>query len=410
ITDPQHPVALSGIVPEDSGGGIYSINFTPSGADTPYVAVASGGFAKAVSVKGCSRSWLKKRWNGADYIVIAPAELSDAADVLCEYRKQQGLETMVVELSDIIDEFNYGISSPEAIKDFLAYTYYKWRKAPEYIVLAGDGTYDYKNFTGNDDNLVPPLMINTPDGLFASDNKLADIEGNDGVPEMAVGRLPVLTSDEFLQYIEKVKAYESSTGLSSPGPVMMLADNPDNGGNFSADSDAIASLLPSGFYAEKIYLGALSLDDARNKIIEGFQDGPALVNYFGHGALNRFAEEGMLTSEDVAILEGSGKFPIVAAMTCVAGRFSLPGFDCLGEALVTAEDGGAVAVWSPTGFSMNSDARILDEELFKILFHQKEKVLGKAVLKAYKAYMEAGCESKLPAVYNLLGDPALRVR
>ncbi len=410
ITDPQHPVALSGIVPEDSGGGIYSINFAPSGADTPYVAVASGGFEKAVSVNGCSQSWLKKRWNGADYIVIAPAELSDAADVLCEYRKQQGLETMVVELSDIMDEFNYGIYSPEAIKDFLAYTYYKWRKAPEYIVLAGDGSYDYKNYMENDDNLMPPLMISTPDGLFASDSRFADIEGNDGVPEMAVGRLPVLTSDEFLKYIEKVKAYESSAGLSSPGPVMMLADKQDNGGDFTADSDAIASLLPSGFYAEKIYLGALSIDDARNKIIEGFQDGPALVNYLGHGALDRYAGEGMLTSEDVAILEGSGKYPVVAAMTCVAGRFSFPGFDCLGEVLVTAEDGGAVAVWSPTGFSMNSEAKILDEEFFKILFHNKEKILGRAILKAYRKYVEKGCEGNLPAVYNLLGDPALRVR
>ena len=47
------------------------------------------------------------------------------------------------------------------------------------------------------DNLLPPLMAATPHGLFASDNRFADVEGDDGVPEMAIGRLPVVTSDEL---------------------------------------------------------------------------------------------------------------------------------------------------------------------------------------------------------------------
>lgn len=246
--------------------------------------------------------------------------------------------------------------------------------------------------------------------MFASDSKFGDIEGNDGIPEVAVGRIPVLTSDELLYYIEKIKAYETSGGINSSTRVMMLADNPDSGGAFAVDSNEIASLLPTSLYAEKIYLGAIPLDDARTMIIEGMKNGTAFVNYMGHGALDRFAAEGMLTSGDVPILEGSGEFPVVAAMTCVAGRFSMPGFDCIGEKLVLAEDGGAAAVWSPTGFSMNSDARILNEEFIKILFQQKEKVLGKAVLRAYKAYGERGCESNLPLIYSLLGDPALNVR
>jgi len=408
ITNPADPVAVRRIVPEGAEGDYY-LNFKPAdGKD--YIALTSGGLKQPVSVTGCSRSWLKKRWNSADYIVIAPSELSAAAEFLCEYRKQQGLETMVVELSDIMDEFNHGIFNPEAITDFVSYAYHQWRKAPQYVVLAGDGSYDYKNFGGYDDNLIPPLMVRTADGLSASDGKFGDVEGRDGVPEVSIGRIPVLTSDELLFYIEKIKAYETSGGVTASSRVMMLADDPDGGGAFGVDSDGIAALLPEGFYADKIYLGPTFIDDARNMIIEGMKTGPAFVNYMGHGGLDRFAAEGMLTSEDVPVLEGSGGFPVVAAMTCVAGRFSFPGFDCISERLVIAEDGGAAAVWSPTGFSMNSDAGILNEEFITALFRQEEKTLGTAVLKACEAYRQRGCGTNLPLIYNLLGDPALNVR
>ena len=105
-----------------------------------------------------------------------------------------------MDLQEIYDEFNYGIADPRAIRAFLGYAYRRWPVRPRYVVLAGQGSFDYKDYTGHGDCLVPPLMVNTPYGLFASDVGLADVSA-DGVPEMG----PQLVDDvqpEFGIYFE----------------------------------------------------------------------------------------------------------------------------------------------------------------------------------------------------------------
>jgi hypothetical protein len=52
----------------------------------------------------------------------------------------------------------------------------------------------------------------TPRGLFASDNLYADVKGNDSMPEMAIGRLPVIDAIELNQVTAKLIAYEAGSG------------------------------------------------------------------------------------------------------------------------------------------------------------------------------------------------------
>jgi hypothetical protein len=178
--------------------GSYRVSFTPAAPDEPYLAQTLDAASTPVSVTPDTASKLTQRKNQADYLVIAPSELKQDAVELGGYRQSRGLDAMVVDLQDIYDEFNYGLSSPEAIRDFLSYAYHNWKKAPRYVVLVGEGTYDYKDNLGYGDNLLPVLMVATPHGLFASDNRFVDVVGNDGVPEMAIGRLPVATSSELI--------------------------------------------------------------------------------------------------------------------------------------------------------------------------------------------------------------------
>ena len=123
--------------------------------------------------------------------------------------------------------------------------------APRYVVLAGDGSMDYKDNLGYGGNLIPSRMVSTPDGLSASDNYLADVNG-DHVPEIAIGRLPVTTPDELLTVINKIKTYESTPGNKK---VVLLADTPDaEAGDFIADSEALAAVFPASYTLNKIYL------------------------------------------------------------------------------------------------------------------------------------------------------------
>ena len=68
---------------------------------------------------------------------------------LVALRQGQGLRTAVVDIEDIFDEFGYGLVTPQAVKDFLTHAYGSWQSpAPQYVLLVGDTSYDYKDNWG----------------------------------------------------------------------------------------------------------------------------------------------------------------------------------------------------------------------------------------------------------------------
>jgi hypothetical protein len=408
LSDPYKPKMITAATVDETSSG-YQVSFRPAAPDVLYLTLTTSALSTPLSIIGDMSSNLKQGKNRADYLIITSTELKDAAQSLVNYRQRQGLNSMVVDIEDIMDEFNYGLYDPEAIRDFLSFAYHNWRKAPRYVVLAGEGTFDYKNNQGYDDNIVPALLVSTPYGLFASDNRYADVDGYDGVPDMAIGRLPVMTSEELKAVIEKIMAYERASGNWTKN-ILMVADNPDDGGDFPSNSDVIADILPSAYTTEKIYLSEYTISEARQQLINGINNGALLLNYIGHAGMTSLANEGVLLSSDMASLVNGTKLPVVTAMTCLAGRFATPGFDSLGEQLVLNQAGGSIATWAPTGLSLNRLAVILDEEFFHAVFSDKTKILGDAVLKALEGYAFSDNAPYILDIYTLLGDPALRMR
>jgi hypothetical protein len=406
VTKPGKPKRVTGTSIDAS----HCVSFIPASPDNVYLAVSFSGIQTPISITADKPSGLKEKQNSADYVIIVPEGLEHAVGDLVYLRERRGFEPMVVELEDIYDEFSQGISHPEAIREFLSYAYRKWNgKVPGYVVLVGDGTYDYKDNLGYGDNLVPPMLVSTPQGLFAADNQYGDVKGKDGVPEIAVGRLPVLTANELRTYIDKMSAYEEAGGGWTER-VIMLADNPDTGGTFPSNSNYLATLVP-GYTVDKIYLADFpSVDDARRKVLEEFNKGAALVNYIGHAGLDRLAAEKLLWSGDVSSLTNGDKLPIMTVMSCVVGRFTVPGVETLSEALVLKSNGGAAAVWAPAGASYNHEAVLLAEKFFNAAFRGQEETLGKALLKAIKDFAASEGDPVTMKLYNLLGDPALIIK
>ncbi|MBI5848187.1 MAG: DUF11 domain-containing protein [Nitrospirae bacterium] len=401
VTDPDWPI-FNMAATIDGSDGNYHLSFTPT-PGARYLVTASDA-AAPVNAWADSPSTLLSRHNRADYIIITTKELAAAAGELAHYREAQGLKTLVADLEDIMDEFNYGISNPEAIHGFLAYAYTNWKQAPKYVLLAGHGTYDYRDNMGIGDNLVPTLMAETPQVISASDNLFADMDG-DHVPDIAIGRLPVLTAEELRGVIGKIISYESNAGSR----VIMLADNPDDGGNFPADSDQIAALVPAAYPVSRIYLSAYTTAQARQLLFDEISRGPVLLNYTGHAGMDRLASEGLLRVSDVASLQNSRKPFVLAGMTCAVGNFALAGYNSLGEALMTKNPGGAVAVWAPSGLSYNHLSKILNEHFFRGSFGNGSVTLGDAVLRAFRNYHTTGSPVYIMDMFNLQGDPALRI-
>jgi len=76
--------------------------------------------------------------NRADEIIITYDGFYDAAVRLAEHRRASyGLATRVVKVSDIYDQFSYGLFDATAIKDLLKYAYENWPDpAPTFALLA----------------------------------------------------------------------------------------------------------------------------------------------------------------------------------------------------------------------------------------------------------------------------------
>ncbi|MBN1268456.1 MAG: hypothetical protein JXB04_02630 [Kiritimatiellae bacterium] len=402
VSNPRRPVVENAVTVDAFGGG-WRASFVPAGPSVPYQLFVEGAAMAPGSIAADRPSDLRDTANAAEYVVITVPELAAEAATLAAYRSGKGLTSKVVLLDDIYDEFNYGLAEPPAIKSFLSYAAQYWTVPPRYVVLAGEGNYDYLNNTGAGGNLLPAMLASTPQGLYASDGWFADIDG-DLVPDMAVGRLPVLTPAELSALVGRITGYESGEGGRWKQDIVLAADNPDNGGDFPVSSDSIGSLLPRDYALEKVYLSELGLGDARTQLIGAINKGAAFVNYFGHGGINLLAAEGLFTSGDAGALTNGNRLPVVVSLSCVVGQFALPGFDCLSETLLLSP-GGAVAVWSPTGESYNHGAEILASGLYRTLFQGGEKVLGDAVVRTLGEFDQPWVY--MLKIYNLLGDPAM---
>lgn len=408
VTDPKSPRLLSGVA-LDGTAGDYRATFTPAAASARYLAVSPAGWRAPSSLRGDALSSLQAR-QGADYLVITTNDLLAPARELATLRQRQGLLPVVVDVEDVYDEFNAGLASPKAIRAFLVDARQRWSPAPRFVVLAGGGTFDYRDNLGFGGNLLPPLLASTSNGLFAADNRFGDVAGGDGVPEMAVGRLPVRTAAELSAYVQKIAAYEAAAPADWSGRALVVTDNAEDGVDFHAEGDELAAVLPGGYTVESLEYAGGSAEALRTQLLSRLNDGVGLFGYVGHGALDRLAAEGLLQATDVAGLGNGSRLPVMTALTCIINRFELPYFPPLGADLVKKAGGGAAAVWAPSGLSFSNESRALGERFYLELVRPGGERVGEAIRRSLEAYAASGGLPEVPDLYNLLGDPALRVK
>jgi uncharacterized repeat protein (TIGR01451 family) len=408
LADPLVPRAVQATSSGGEAGNAW-LEFEAQAASEYLVATASGSL-RPRAITAVAASTLRAAGKGADYVVITSPSLAGAAGRLAAYRAKDGLRALVVTTTEIYDEFNNGIASPLAIKDFIGYASTKWKPVARFVVLAGEGSYDYRNYSGSGDSLVPCLLVDSADGLVVSDVVLGDNQGGDGAPEVAIGRIPALTETELDAALAKIKAYEAAK-VTGQRTTLLAADNPDDSGNFAADSNSLASLIPRTVRVSKAYLSGSNLTAVRSALLSSFSNGTLLVDYMGHASVGQLAEESMLTVADVPTLRANSLLPVVTAYTCVVGQYGLPGYDSLSEALAMRAKAGAIAVWAPSALEENEYSVQLARLFAKNMFAGSRTVrLGSAIQATLKAGAKQGLPVGMLTTYNLLGDPALKVR
>ena len=355
-------------------------------------------------------SRLKRRRSRPDYLVIGPRTFVEAAEPLIGQRRRQGLRARGVALEEIYAEFGFGEPRPEAIRDFVSYVYHEGRGRPlRYVLLLGDGSYDFKGAleTGSP-NVVPPYIIKTSYLWTASDPSYAAVNGRDAFPDVAIGRLPASTPEELRQMIDKILDYENA-GDGLAAPMVFVSDDADDAGDFKAAAEELALSFPSR-QTQTIHLDDLGVSQTRRAIIAAFDDGASILSYVGHGGIHLWADENLFDTTSVGSLSAQSRIPVVLTMNCLNGYYHFPYFDSLSESLLKADGRGAVAVIAPSGLSLNGPAHQLHRALLEEIESGWHRRLGDAIFAAEARYAASGAFPELLSIYHLFGDPALVLR
>ena len=401
----EEPVRwLDGALPVEGGLRL------PVESGRRYVVIDPGAVSKP-GIRRPAPSRLQSEGNRADYLMVGPRELIDAAAPLLALRRSQGLVSRAAPLEEVYSEFGHGESRPEAVREFLSYAYHHWRKpAPRYVVLLGDATYDFKDYLGTGVvNQLPALMVKTSYLWTASDPAYAALNGDDILPDVAIGRLPAASAHELRIMVEKLLAYETSPSWSA-GPAVLVADNPDEAGDFERDAEELASGVLASRDPRRIYLSRLGVAPTRQAIVDALDAGASVLSYVGHGGIQLWAQENLFQSSQVGSLSPQSAQPLVLTLNCLNGYFHFPYFNSLSEELLKAEGKGAIAAFSPSGLSLNEPAHIFHEALLRELVSGERERLGDAVVAAQESYAASGAFPELLRIYHLLGDPALMLR
>ncbi len=423
--------------PEVGQAVTYTIHFWDTAIPNPaYYLAADTGLLAPLAIEPVTPTAWGTAANRADYIAIVHRSLWDAIQPLLDHRAAEGMAVVKVDVQAIYDEFSFGRRDPEAIRNFLGYAYRHWQPpAPQYVLLVGDGHYDFTGVSGTTlPNLIPPYLVNVDavQGETPADNRFVSVDGpDDYLPEMSIGRLSAAAPADVTAAVAKIIAYETIAPAGDwQRRAVFVADNcMDPAGDFHTTSDGIRTgWLPTGYISQTIYYGSRTdcpvathetVDGIHDDVLAAFDNDAFMIQWFGHASRVRWGSVrspttgvSMFRNTDVPNLAANDAWPLTFSYSCVSGYFvNIDGnLQSLGETLVNAPGRGAVADLSPAGFHITPVLEELNQQVLRAILQQRIGRIGPAIDAARLAYLAGGGQSDLVDTYILFGDPALKLR
>lgn len=363
-----------------------------------------------------------------NYVIITHSSLrgpaagyTDPVKAYAEFRalpEGGGFDTLVVNIDQLYDQFNYGESSPRAIFQFMKFL--ASVKLPDYLFLVGKGldvNYNYRRrpsvFTAYRD-LVPSAGYPASDMVYT-----AGLSGIPHVAGVATGRLTANSPAEVAAYLNKVMEKEAL-----PFDQLWRKRILHLSGGIEENEPALFRDLMRGFQeiAEDHYLGGRvqavakqSTDVKLVNIADEINAGLGLVTFFGHSAPNTLDFDIGWVSDPVMGYDNTAKYPLLLMNGCDAGSFFLNA-TIFGENWVKTPDKGAAGFIAHSSFGLVSGLRRYTTLFYEVAFADPvfiQQGVGKVQQEVARRYLSLHGSSPLSLSQSqqmvLLGDPAVRI-
>jgi hypothetical protein len=328
-------------------------------------------------------------------LVICYDQWMSNAQPYVDHKNSIGIDTTMVGVSTIGN-------NNTAIKNYIQNLYNTSNLA--FVLLIGDS--------------AQVATINADGG--GSDPSYALLEGNDNYPDICIGRFSATTAAHVDTQVERTIEYENmpavdqdwfwrGTGIASSEG----AGIGDEGQSDTVHMEEIRDWLLAVGYTEVdgFYGYGASDTQVRNAV----NAGRGVINYCGHGWLEGWSTSGFNNS-DVASLTNDNMLPFIISVACDNGQFGTS--TCFAEAWMRATNGG-----EPTGsigffgssISCSWAPPMEMQDEFNLLLTDPDEpyhTLGALLFAGSCSSIDdyGGQGITIYNVFNLFGDPTLRVR
>ena len=325
------------------------------------------------------QEWLRGDEDGAEYLIITPNNdaWAEYANQLKEYRTRQGIITKVYRLDEM------PANTTEQMKAWFHNAYNTWEIPPVAVCLLGDhGT--------NMGQYVPAETVTHPLGSCITDNRYADVVGNDNLPDMVFSRLIAQNANELPVFVGKQIEYEYTNPNMDPDfytrPITALgwqterwfqicsevfggymrnhgydpnrinciySGQPGNIWSSNQNTDMVVNYFgPNGLGyipASPSELGGWT-GGTPEQVVQAVNQGAFWLQHRDHGYEEGWGEPSV-SNNHIAQMNNVGKLPFVMSINCLTGKFNYS-TNCFCEAWMrrtfNGENAGAVGVLCPT--------------------------------------------------------------
>ena len=382
------------VVEFDGGNGHFGEDRLRSPYWDPILAAELLNYDQLPVIDYASRmqEWLRDGAEGAEYLIITPNNdaWAEYANQLKDYRTRQGIITEVYRLDEM------PATNTNMMKAWFHNAFNTWEIAPVAICLMGDHGSDMGQY-------IPAETVNHPyNGSCITDNRYADVLGNDNLPDMVFSRLIAETPAQLPVFVGKQIEYEYTNPNMDPDfysrPITALGWQTERwfqlcseifGGYMRTKGydpnriNCIYSGSPGNVWSSNqntnmvvSYFGPAGTDyipqtptelggwtgGTPEQVVQAVNQGAFWLQHRDHGLETGWGEPAVRNTH-VAQMNNVGKLPFVMSINCLTGKFNYS-TDCFCEAWMrrtyNGENAGAVGVLCPTetSYSFVNDAYV----------------------------------------------------
>lgn len=294
----------------------------------------------------------------ANYLIVTHELLTKPAGTVADpvrafaaYRASaQGgrYDTLIVTTKELYNQFSYGERTPLAIRRFADWMFSAGQK-DKFLLLMGRANSNYparKNPNQYIIDIVPTIGYQPASDILFTEG-LAGFPAN--VPAMPTGRINTLMPQEVLNYLNKVKEFESLP-LSAPWRKDILHLS---GGRSQFELTTFRDMLSMvGQTAQSQFLGAEVI--ARTKktdepveridVADVVNSGVSLITFFGHSSPTVTDVDFGRPSNPAHGFRNKGRYSLMFFNGCGVGNVFWGGTNILSTDWMMTPDKGAIAV------------------------------------------------------------------